>query len=90
MMSSGTARSAASVDPASQILRQFVSEARRILAIGEFGEEVDELPGVILDQVVEPWNAVLTHTWVRGIVPHLAEETLPTVRRLPQLTPVRP
>jgi prepilin-type N-terminal cleavage/methylation domain-containing protein len=58
-------------DPASAILKEFLSETRRIMAIGQEGERPEELPGVILDYLSEPYDAVLGHTWNYQILPYL-------------------
>jgi hypothetical protein len=67
---------AADANPASEILRQFLSEARNIMAIGQYGEEPEKLPGIILDQVLEPSDAVLSYSWAKLILPGLASESI--------------
>jgi prepilin-type N-terminal cleavage/methylation domain-containing protein len=54
-----------------EILRQFLQEARAIMAVGEYEEQPRELPGVILDALCEPWTAVLAQTWLVHILPYM-------------------
>jgi prepilin-type N-terminal cleavage/methylation domain-containing protein len=65
--------SASKANPAWEILRQFLLEAGDIMALGQYGEQPENLPGVALGKVTQPWNSALTSSWVNQILPNLAE-----------------
>jgi prepilin-type N-terminal cleavage/methylation domain-containing protein len=72
-------RASSSANPAVEILHHFLDEARNIMAIGQFGEDPEQVPGIILDQLSQPWNAIVSHSWTEQVLPLISQQSfLPT------------
>lgn len=52
-----------------EVLRHFVVEVKRILAIGHSEERPEEWPGVNIDHLCKPWDAIWDHAWMTQILP---------------------
>jgi prepilin-type N-terminal cleavage/methylation domain-containing protein len=63
-------------DPLSASLNELIAEIRGIMAIGQYGERPEELPGIVLDHLCEPSNAVLSHTWTTQILPYIEQDNI--------------
>jgi prepilin-type N-terminal cleavage/methylation domain-containing protein len=63
-------------DPAQKLLADFLERTHEIMAIGQYGENPEELPGIILDQLCTPWDAIWTHTWTVQILPYMEQDNL--------------
>jgi prepilin-type N-terminal cleavage/methylation domain-containing protein len=58
------------------IVDDFLLEARKIMAIGQYGEQPDQLPGIILDHLCKPWEEVIGHSWAAEILPYIEQQNI--------------
>jgi prepilin-type N-terminal cleavage/methylation domain-containing protein len=60
-------------DPLPAAFREFLQQTRGIMSIGQHGELPEELPGVILDHLCQPWDEVINYSWSVQILPFIEQ-----------------